>query len=73
MRCDRFVIEKRAGLKKYNSGKLISVEYFYTIYDRVTKKDIIEIKSEYDGLNKEFAESILTMLNIKYIGVKEDE
>lgn len=72
MRIERFVIEEREDVITNKYGKCVEIEYSCVIYDRVVKKDIVEIKTGHGGLNKELAESILTMLNIKYIGGRED-
>lgn len=72
MRIERFVIEEREDVITDRNGCCIGIEYSFVIYDRVAKKDIIEVKTGYGGLNKELAESILTMLNIKHIGERDD-
>lgn len=72
VRCDRFIIEQR-GTKEIIRYDECSVYYHVhpIIYDRVNKKEIIEVNTGDDELDTELIESILTMLNIKYVGERE--
>lgn len=76
VRCDRFTIEqvvidkKEERVVSYHRNVTLCMEVTLsaTIYDRVEKKDIVEIKTNDSDLNKEIAEQVVTMLNIKYMG-----
>ena len=81
LRCERFVIEKKIADKKveyssdydYNCIHVTRLVYSLVIYDRVAKKEIILIDTGNHDLDKELAEALLTMLNIKYVGKEEEE
>lgn len=71
MRIERFAIEKKYVRKEHKFGKYETVEKFVydlIIYDRLKRKKIVEIDTDDPELDKELAEAILTMLNIKCVG-----
>ena len=77
LRCERFVIEKKVVGKEcysnYDWERVSKLNFCSLIYDRVAKREIIRLNTGNDGLNKELAEALLTMLNIKYVGKEEEE
>lgn len=77
LRCERFVIEKKIVDKErysdYDCVRVSKVRFCCLIYDRVAKKEIIRVNTGNEELDKELAEAILTMLNIKYVGKGEEE
>ena len=73
VRCERFVIEFN-----FNKKNIYSDEYEVgyvphpIIYDRVMKKEIVEIDTGDGDIDMELAESVLTMVNIKFVGKNEE-
>ena len=77
VRCERFVIEKLEKsrvieLTEYYN-KCYKILYNRVIFDRVNQKVMAVIDTGNEKLDEELAESILTMLNIKYVGRDEEE
>lgn len=72
VRCERFVKMYRGKNEHYNSYE---VQYFLHpfIFDRVKQKTIVDVDTGDNELDDELIESILTMLNIKYISRDEEE
>ena len=71
---DRFVIEDRFiedsnSITYYETVRKFKV--YKIIYDRVKKEEVITISTGDEIIDEELAESILTMLNIKYMGKKD--
>ena len=73
MRIDRFVIENRVIDEERSltySEHIVRYVTFPVIYDRLRKREIVEINTGDEGLDLELAEVMLTCLNIKCIGEK---
>ena len=66
VRCERFVILYAGN----NECSKDTVNYYLhpIIFDRVEQKTIVDINTGDGDIDMELAESILTMVNIKFIG-----
>ena len=69
VRIDRFTIEYELIGHTIQSGSYEQVsEWAYSIFDRLKREYIVRFKTGDEKLDKELAEQVLTMLNIKFIG-----